>query len=287
MGTTVSAGTARAVVVATAKDTEFGRIYRLTAQTRTEHSPLQRQVAGMARKVAVGAFCLGALVFAVRLPLGGPLVTSFIFALGVMVALLPEGLPATMSVALAVGVRRMARRKALIKKLVAVETLGSTTVICTDKTGTLTKAEMTVQAVWVPDRTHAVSGAGYEPVGAVEDSEPLRRTLQAAVLCCDARLLPPDSGGGWQVLGDTTEGALLVVAAKAGLEVSAEQRAAPRIEEFPFDADRKLMTTVHRVDDTVIAYVKGLRKSCSPGALTSCRAPRVSSRSAMRCAPGS
>ncbi|WP_444948055.1 cation-translocating P-type ATPase [Micromonospora ureilytica] len=256
-GTTVSAGTARAVVVATATDTEFGRIYRLTAQTRTERSPLQRQVAAMARRVAVAAFCIGALVFAIRLPSGGPVVTSFVFALGVMVALVPEGLPATMSVALAVGVRRMAHRKALIKKLVAVETLGSTTVICTDKTGTLTKAEMTVQAVWVPDQIHAVSGAGYEPVGDVENPEPLRRMLRAAALCCDARLLPPQPGGRWRVLGDTTEGALLVVAAKAGVDISAEQRAAPRIEEFPFDADRKLMTTVHRVDDTVIAHVKG------------------------------
>ncbi|WP_338025514.1 cation-translocating P-type ATPase [Actinoplanes awajinensis] len=257
MGTMVVAGTALAVVVATAKNTEFGRIYQLTATTHAEHSPLQRQVTGMARRVAAGAFCLGALVFAIRLPLGGPLVTSFVFALGVMVALVPEGLPATMSVALAVGVRRMAHRQALIKKLVAVETLGSTTVICTDKTGTLTKAEMTVQQIWVPDRTHAVSGVGYEPVGAVESPEPLLGTLRAAVLCCDARLLPPDADGGWRVLGDTTEGALLVVAAKAGVDVGAEQQAAPRVQEFPFDADRKLMTTVHRVDDTVVAYVKG------------------------------
>jgi Ca2+-transporting ATPase len=257
MGTTVTAGTARAVVVATAKDTEFGRIYRLTAQTRSQPSPLQRQVATMARRVAAGAFCLGVLVFAMRLPLGGPVVTSFVFALGVMVALVPEGLPATMSVALAVGVRRMAHRKALIKKLVAVETLGSTTVICTDKTGTLTKAEMTVQTVWVSDRTHAVSGAGYAPDGQVDDPEPLRETLRAAALCSDARLLPPDPDAGWRVLGDTTEGALLVVAAKAGLDVAAEQRRAPRVAEFPFDADRKLMTTVHRVDGAVIAYVKG------------------------------
>jgi Ca2+-transporting ATPase len=257
MGTTVAAGTARAVVVATAKNTEFGRIYRLTAQTRTEHSPLQRQVATMARRVAAGAFCLGALVFAIRLPLGGPVVTTFVFALGVMVALVPEGLPATMSVALAVGVRRMAHRKALIKKLVAVETLGSTTVICTDKTGTLTKAEMTVQAVWVPDRTHAVSGSGYEPVGDVEAPEALRPTLRAAVLCCDARLLPPQDEAGWRVLGDTTEGALLVVAAKSGVDLATEQQRAPRVEEFAFDADRKLMTTVHQVDDAFVAYVKG------------------------------
>jgi magnesium-transporting ATPase (P-type) len=257
MGTTVAAGTARAVVAATAKDTEFGRIYRLTAQTTTERSPLQRQVATMARRVAAGAFCLGALVFAIRLPLGGPVVTTFVFALGVMVALVPEGLPATMSVALAVGVRRMAHRKALIKKLVAVETLGSTTVICTDKTGTLTKAEMTVQAIWVPDRIHAVSGAGYAPAGGVEDPEPLRQALRAAVLCCDARLLPPQGEAGWHVLGDTTEGALLVVAAKSGLDLTTEQRLAPRVEEFPFDADRKLMTTVHRVGDGFVAYVKG------------------------------
>jgi len=257
MGTTVAAGTARAVVVSTAKDTEFGRIYRLAAQTRTEHSPLQRQVATMARRVAAGAFCLGALVFAIRLPVGGPVVTTFVFALGVMVALVPEGLPATMSVALAVGVRRMAHRKALIKKLVAVETLGSTTVICTDKTGTLTKAEMTVQAVWVPDRSHAVSGAGYAPVGDVEDPEPLRQMLRAAVLCCDARLLPPQGEAGWRVLGDTTEGALLVVAAKGGVDLATEQQLAPRVEEFPFDADRKLMTTVHRVGDGFVAYVKG------------------------------
>ncbi|MET0494837.1 MAG: cation-transporting P-type ATPase [Actinoplanes sp.] len=257
MGTTVLAGTARAVVVATAKDTEFGRIYQLTAQTKTEHSPLQRQVASMARRVAAGAFCLGALVFAIRLPLGGPVVTSFVFALGVMVALVPEGLPATMSVALAVGVRRMAARKALIKKLVAVETLGSTTVICTDKTGTLTKAEMTVQAVWVPDRVHPVAGAGYEPAGTVDDPAPLLETLRAAILCNDARLLPPEAGAGWHVLGDTTEGALLVVAAKAGVDLAAEQLRAPRINEFPFDADRKLMTTLHRVDGAVVAYVKG------------------------------
>jgi P-type Ca2+ transporter type 2C len=257
MGTTVAAGTARAVVVATGKNTEFGRIYRLTAQTKTEHSPLQRQVATMARRVAAGAFCLGALVFAIRLPLGGPVVTTFVFALGVMVALVPEGLPATMSVALAVGVRRIAHRKALIKKLVAVETLGSTTVICTDKTGTLTKAEMTVQAVWVPDRTHAVSGAGYEPAGEVEDPEALRQTLRAAVLCCDARLLPPQGEAGWRVLGDTTEGALLVVAAKSGVDLATEQQRAPRVEEFTFDADRKLMTTVHQADDAFVAYVKG------------------------------
>lgn len=134
MGTSVTAGTAKAVVTATGQATEFGRIFWLTAETAAERSPLQREIAIMARRVAFAAFALGVLLFAVRLPEGEPLVQTFLFALGVMVACVPEGLPATLSVALAIGVRRMARRQALIKKLVAVETLGSTTVICTDKT---------------------------------------------------------------------------------------------------------------------------------------------------------
>lgn len=257
MGTTVAAGTGKAVVVATGAATEFGRIYRLTAQTRSERSPLQRKVAAMARRVAVGAFTLGALIFAVRLPAGGSVVATFVFALGVMVALVPEGLPATLSVALAVGVRRMARHKALIKKLVAVESLGSTTVICTDKTGTLTKAEMTVQAVWVPNEIHAVGGVGYAPVGEVADPTALQAVLRAAALCCDARLVPPADGAGWRVLGDTTEGAILVAAAKAGVDMAAEERRTPRTGEFPFDSDRKLMTTLHRDAGATVAYVKG------------------------------
>lgn len=257
LGTAVAGGTGKAVVTATGAGTEFGRIFRLTAEGEAGRSPLQRQVALMARRVALLAFAFGTLMFAVRLPGGGSLVDTFVFALGVMVALVPEGLPATMSVALAIGVRRMARRNALIKKLAAVETLGSTTVICTDKTGTLTKAEMTVQAVWAAGRVHRVTGVGYEPVGEVEDPEPVRGLLLAAALCCDARLLPPDGPEGWRVIGDTTEGALLVAAAKAGLDLAAEQAAAPRVGEYPFDSARKLMSTLHRRDGGVRVCVKG------------------------------
>jgi len=257
MGTTVTAGTGTAVVTGTASGTEFGRIFRLTAGTEAGRSPLQREIVIMARRVALAAFALGALLFAVRLPAGDSLVGTFVFSLGVMVACVPEGLPATLSVALAIGVRRMARRHALIKKLVAVETLGSTTVICTDKTGTLTRAEMTVQTVWAAGRTHAVSGVGYAPEGTVEDPGPVREVLRVAALCSDARLLPPDDGHGWRVLGDTTEGALLVAAAKAGVDVAAEREAEPRTAEFPFDSVRKLMTTLHTVDGRTRAYVKG------------------------------
>jgi magnesium-transporting ATPase (P-type) len=260
MGTTVVSGTGRAVVVATGAATEFGRIFRLTTEATADRTPLQHQAAAMARRVALAAFTLGTLLFLIRLPAGDPLVATFVFALGVMVACVPEGLPATMSVSLAIGVRRMARRHALIKKLLAVETLGSTTVICTDKTGTLTKAEMTVQQIWTAFRTHRVSGAGYAPTGEVEDPEAVQELLRVAALCCDARLLPPTDHSGWRILGDTTEGALLVAAAKAGLDLDAERRSAPRVGEFPFDSTRKLMTTLHRRDDLGgrrVANVKG------------------------------
>ena len=259
MGTSVVNGTGKAVAFATGQSTEFGRIYQLTAAVVEEKSPLQRQVAIMAKRVSAAAIGIGALLFGLRVGTGNALVESFVFALGVMVALVPEGLPATLSVSLAIGVRRMARRNALIKRLSAVETLGSTTGICTDKTGTLTKAEMTVQAIWASGHSHAVNGVGYAPAGEVEDAESIRELLRVAALCADAKLLEPDPERqlGWRILGDTTEGAIVVAAAKAGVEVAAEVAKAPRVAEFPFDSDRKLMTTVHRGDGAAAAHVKG------------------------------
>ncbi|WP_078499990.1 cation-translocating P-type ATPase [Wenjunlia vitaminophila] len=246
MGTDMVAGSARGVVFATGEATEFGRIFRLTAAAPRQKTPLQRQVASMARRVAGAALAAGAAIFAVRMPTGQPIVETFVFALGVMVALVPEGLPATLSVSLAVGVRRMARRNALVKRLLAVEALGSTTVVCTDKTGTLTQAEMTVVQVWVSGVPHPVSGVGYAPQGEVTDGDEVRELLRTAGLCSNARLVAPDERQGWRVLGDTTEGALLVAAAKAGIDLDAEARAAPREAEYPFDSVRKLMSTVHR-----------------------------------------
>lgn len=258
MGTSVVNGTGKAVVYATGLDTEFGKIFQLTAQVQEEKSPLQRQVAIMAKRVSIIAIVLGAALFALRATTSSQkVVDSFVFSLGVMVALVPEGLPATLSVSLAIGVRRMARKNALIKKLLAVETLGSTTVICTDKTGTLTKAEMTLQSVWGSGRHHAVSGVGYAPDGEVEDAEAVRDVLRAGALCADAKLLPPDSDNGWRILGDTTEGAIVVAAAKAGVDLEVELSLAPRVAEFPFDSDRKLMSTVHRLDSGPVSYVKG------------------------------
>jgi calcium-translocating P-type ATPase len=258
MGTDVVAGSGKAVVFGTGVVTEFGRIFRLAAAAPRQKTPLQLQVAAMARRVAGAALGIGAALFAVRLPAGQDLVESFVFALGVMVAIVPEGLPATLSVSLAIGVRRMARRHALVKRLPAVEALGSTTVVVTDKTGTLTRAEMTVVQVWAAGELHPVSGVGYAPQGAVTGPDTVRELLRVAALCCNARLLPPAGREGWRVLGDTTEGALLVAAAKAGIDLAAAEAAAPRTAEYPFDSVRKLMSTVHRTaDGRHVAHVKG------------------------------
>ena len=261
MGTSVTNGAGKAVVFATGLRTEFGRIYRLTAELPRERSPLQRQVSDMARRVAIVAIVAGALLFAVRVLTGNPASLSFVFALGVMVALVPEGLPATLSVSLAIGVRRMARRHALIKRLATVETLGSATVICTDKTGTLTKGEMTLQRVFVSGRSHVVEGVGYAPEGKVDDPSAVSEVLRVGGLCCDARVLAPAGDQGWRVLGDTTEGAILVAAAKAGLDLAVESSRTPRVGVFPFDSDRKLMTTLNQVGDHVEAFVKGSPQS--------------------------
>ncbi|MFJ3714777.1 cation-translocating P-type ATPase [Streptomyces sp. NPDC090057] len=258
MGTDLVAGTGKAVVFATGAATEFGRIFRLAAGAPRQRTPLQRQVAVMARRVAGAALATGALLFAVRVPSGQPFVDTFVFSLGVMVALVPEGLPATLSVSLAIGVRRMARRHALVKQLLAVEALGSTSVICTDKTGTLTQAEMTVVRLWADGVPHAVTGVGYAPVGEVAGAESVRELLRAAALCGNARLVPPAGRDPWRVLGDTTEGALLVAARKAGLDPAAEEARTPRVAEHPFDSVRKLMSTVHRDGDGgLFAYAKG------------------------------
>lgn len=266
MGTSVSAGRGRAVVSGTGLHTEFGHIYRLTTQVHPSPTPLQRQVRSMALRVGAIAISAAIVVLAVRVLVGTPLVPALVLSLGVMVALVPEGLPATLSVSLAVGVRRMARRQALIKKLLAVEALGATTVICTDKTGTLTTGQMTVQAVWAGGVGHAVSGAGYDPAGEVEDPALVIDVLRAALLCSDARLLPPDpeQGKDWRVVGDTTEGALVVAAAKAGLSTEEEGRKYSRLSELPFDPVRKMMTTVHRAGEGRVALTKGALQEVLP-----------------------
>jgi len=252
-GTSVASGRGRGVVYATGADTEFGHIFRLAGAVEDEPSPLQREIAVAAQRVAIVALALGALLLGLRLLAGAPFADAFLYALGVMVALVPEGLPAVLSVSLAVGVQRMAAEHALIKRLSAVEALGSTTVICTDKTGTLTAGEMTPVAVWCLGRSFEVSGVGYAPVGQLETADgpvassampdALRQLVRSALLCNNARLLS-DEATGPRILGDPTEGALLVLAAKAGYDIEAQLRRSPRVRELPFDSQRKRMSVV-------------------------------------------
>jgi magnesium-transporting ATPase (P-type) len=261
-GTHVTRGRAEAVVVATGMETQFGRIADLTQRAELKPSPLEIELRHVTRLVALVSLGLGSAFFVVAGFLGMGLEERFVFGIGVTVANVPEGLLPTVTLALALATQRMARRNALVRRLSSVETLGETTVICTDKTGTLTENEMTVQQVWTPGAgIFDVEGAGYEPFGRflqdgrVVDPGPLSELLRCAVLCNDARLMQGASGH--QAIGDPTEAALVVLAEKAGLRHEAEAARRPRLKEIPFDSDRKRMTTVHLSDGGEIAYVKG------------------------------
>jgi magnesium-transporting ATPase (P-type) len=268
-GTSVVSGTGKAVVFATGMETEFGKIAGFTQSLGNDLSPLQLEMQRVTKTVTAVAICAGCVFFALAVTLAGvDLAESFIFGMGMIVAFVPEGLLPTVTLSLAMGVQRMAARNALIKRLSAVETLGCTSVICTDKTGTLTQNEMTVREIWVAGRRFTVTGTGYvlegrilegdRPQEAPEGSD-LRALLVSAGLCTNARLVPRDSElSRWSVLGDPTEGALRVLARKAGLDLDLEERQTPRLRELPFESRRKRMSTLHRAGGpSLTAHVKG------------------------------
>jgi len=271
MGTTVAAGTGRAVIYSTGMDTEFGKIAGLTQTLKDELSPLQKEMAKVTKTVTVMAASIGVLFFLLSIAfVGTELAVAFIFAMGMIVAFIPEGLLPTVTLSLATGVQRMAKRNALIKRLSAVETLGCTTVICTDKTGTLTQNEMTVSNIYMSGRQFDVTGVGYDADGGEilcdgrqvsnEDKE-LRDLLTAAALCCNARLVPPNvESARFTVLGDPTEASLLVLLKKGGSTLEEINKIAPRLRELPFDSGRKRMSTLHQVAGRQVAYVKGAPK---------------------------
>jgi magnesium-transporting ATPase (P-type) len=267
-GTYVTGGTAEARVTATGMSTRFGRIAELAQETRRARSPLERELDRVTKLVAVLAVSVGVLFFVVAGLVGMSLSDRFLFAVGVTVALVPEGLLPTVTLSLALATQRMAKRHALVRRLSSVETLGETTVICTDKTGTLTENEMTVQQLWTPAGEATVEGAGYEPFGRflaggeVVDPAPLRELLRAGLLCGDARLVHAHAG--WSVIGDPTEGALVVLAVKGGLRPEEELARAPRLYEIPFSSERKRMTTVHLAGGERVAYVKGAAEVLLP-----------------------
>lgn len=269
-GTTVSSGTGTAVIFATGMNTEFGKIASLTQNLKEEQSPLQKEMGKVTKTVSVMAISIGIAFFlASVLLVDTPLLIALVFSIGMIVAFVPEGLLPTVTLSLAMGVQRMAKRNALIKRLSAVETLGCTTVICTDKTGTLTQNEMTVSHLYFNGRALEVSGIGYQAIGeiqekgvAVEARNPdLEQLLCAAALCSNARLVAPTpENPKWAVLGDPTEACLLVAAGKYGLDLERERNEAPRLRELPFDSTRKRMATIHQVGGDRVAYVKGAPK---------------------------
>lgn len=283
-GSTVSSGRGVAVVYATGAQTEFGHVAHLTAGVKREPSTLEVQVAQIVRVITAIALSMGILVFLLTsLLVGMEVKESFIFGIGIIVALVPEGLLPTVTLSLAIGVRRMVRHNALVRRLSAVETLSATTVICTDKTGTLTKNEMTVHYLWLPWQppgnhhppvqeqpgprapqtgNHSalssipatlieVSGTGYDPaMGEVQiptdftAAWKVHLLLTGAALCSNARLIHLTTPSRWQEIGDPTEAALLVAAAKAGLNLEILQKQRPRLREVPFDSRRRMMTVV-------------------------------------------
>jgi cation-transporting P-type ATPase F len=291
-GTLVTYGQGTGVVVGTGAATELGRIHQLIGETTEIATPLTKKLAAFSKVLTVAILGLAALTFALGIWRGQPAAEIFMAAVALAVGAIPEGLPAAVTITLAIGVGRMAQRHAIIRKLPAVETLGSTTVICSDKTGTLTKNEMTVQALLAGGRSYDVEGAGYEPVGEIRENSSelgvmsselsgkgierrsdnselktqnsalsrlpaLHELLTAGALCNDAQHVERD--GRWTIVGDPTEGALLVAARKGAIELSRLNEKFPRVDAIPFESERQFMATLHRSDsgrDSVI-YLKG------------------------------
>ena len=282
-GTSVVSGTGRAVVFATGMLTQFGRIAHLTQAVKEEPSPLQQELQRTTRIISIAAIALGVIVFVVGAydaTVGLKKFEAFLLAIGILVAAVPEGLPATITLSLAIAAQRLAQRGVLVKKLSIIETLGTVSIICTDKSGTLTQNQMTVREIWVACQRLSVSGVGYEPKGEFTPGPAgstfegdLKNLFIAAMLCNNSRLNPPThEHPQWTSLGDQTEVALRVAAFKGGVDEDAIQLDYPRIHELPFDARRKRMSTIHRspaggssrqpvvggqVAGQQIAYVKG------------------------------
>ncbi len=264
LGTSVASGRAKSIVTETGMQTELGKIAGMIQEIETEATPLQKRLEQFGKWIVYLCFVLVIMVFLLEWARGGKMIEVFLTAVSLAVAAIPEGLPAVVTIALALGVQRMVKRHALIRRLRSVETLGSATVICSDKTGTLTKNEMTVQAVYAGGRLFRVTGIGYAPKGdfllddkkvSPRDYPDLMRALNVGVLCNGAQLAQDQ--GSYKIVGDPTEGALLTAAGKADIWKDQEERTSPFVDELPFDSERKKMTVVRQVKGRHLAFVKG------------------------------
>jgi Ca2+-transporting ATPase len=258
-GTVVTYGRGKAVVYATGMRTEFGKIARLIQSDESEKTPLEERMDELGNWMVKVLLVTVTGVTVLGILRGNGLVDMFLWGVSLAVAAVPEALPAVVTGALAVGVYRMARRNSIVRHLPATETLGSTSVICSDKTGTLTKGEMTVRRIFTVGKTYDVTGAGYEPKGEVKprptgtDDELVKFTCLCGALCNDSKLT--EQNGSWRIIGDPTEGALVVAATKAGISVEAARVANTRVAEIPFTSERKMMTTVHRTEKAQVLFV--------------------------------
>jgi P-type Ca2+ transporter type 2C len=256
MNTVVTRGRIEAIVCATGMHTEMGKLAGLLAETAESTTPLKIQLDALGARLAVVAGAVVALMFALGLARGDDLVDTAMTAIALAVAAIPEGLPAVVTVTLALGMHRMAKRRAIVRKLAAVETLGCTTVICSDKTGTLTLNRMTARHAWLLGRHFTVDGEGYDDHGRISaedgaDTPDVRPLLLPAALCADSRIRDGE------LIGDPTEGALLAMAAKSGIDVESLAKQCPRIAEIPFDSAHKFMATFHYDGDVVRMWLKG------------------------------
>jgi len=272
MSTSVAKGQGKAVVIKTGMDTKFGQIAGLTQEIGEEPSPLQKEISYTAKYDFVLAVTVGIIFFLLSLLWRNvPVHVGILFMIGVMVACVPEGLQVTVSSALAINVLKMVRENVLVKRLSAVQTLGSVTMICTDKTGTITKGEMTAKKIWIHNKVIEISGVGYNPTGeftfddkALEKGESVtvEKLLEITALCNSAKVEPPsDRNKSWGIVGDPTDGALLVAAMKYGLNVHSMLIQKPISHIIPFDSKRKRMTTIHKFDHRICAYTKGAPRS--------------------------
>ncbi|MEE4242461.1 MAG: HAD-IC family P-type ATPase, partial [Desulfopila sp.] len=257
-GTLVTYGMAEGVIIRTGGQTELGRISEMLSEATELETPLTRALGKLGKQITIAILALAVVIMGIGMwrdmSSGVALMSAFrdtmMFAIALAVGAIPEGLPAIVTIALAIGVRRMAARNAIVRKLPSVETLGSTTVICSDKTGTLTKNEMTVRRIWTREQSYTIEGVGYDSNGSVKNAEGeapgenAKAALVGTILCSDARLVEED--GKRKVEGDPTEGALIVAGEKAGLDPAEVSRRYPRIDSVPFDSDRKYMATLHR-----------------------------------------
>lgn len=268
--TLVTYGSGLGIVVEIGDLTEIGRINSLLSSTVELETPLTHKIGQFSQLLLWVIIGLAAVTFAVGVWRGQPLLDMFMASVALAVGAIPEGLPAALTITLAIGVSRMAKRNAIIRKLPAVETLGSTTVICSDKTGTLTQNQMTVQALYAGGELFDITGSGYTPDGEIrlnnttvahQDYPALMECLKAGLLCNDARLIADTNN--WRIEGDPTEGALLVAAHKAGLHHAHVSSSHPRLDEIPFESQHQFMATLHhnQVFDVRYVYLKGSLES--------------------------